>query len=291
MSFVGESQDGVIIKSSVTNGFFYTSESGYELFSFSKLTFKDINAGNIGAIFIGGNGNVKITDCTFDNCISKYGAIRIYTSGIVNIENSKFINCNSTSTKGSSAIDLAGSGTEPYTIKNVYVENAKAPSSNFGVVYLDSTTHDFIIDNITIINSSGNVLAAVYTKGNLNITNSTIANNAFTGSGCGVFYIGGKDKKITAESNMILSNNADYIITANTQSTMSLNYNNVQNNNYTNSIVGSASTAPTCNLDANYWGSNSLPEGVTASTWIVEDNGVYKLNNGEAIDVIIPGSM
>ena len=98
LSFVGESQDGVIIKSSVANGFFYTSKSDYELFSFSKLTFKDINAGNIGTIFIGGNGNVKITDCTFDNCKSKYGAIRIYTSGIVNIENSRFVNCNSTST-------------------------------------------------------------------------------------------------------------------------------------------------------------------------------------------------
>ena len=289
LSFVGESQDGVIIKSSVANGFFYTSKSDYELFTFSKLTFKDINAGNIGTIFIGGNGNVKITDCTFDNCKSKYGAIRIYTSGIVNIENSRFVNCNSTSTGGASAIDLAGSGTAPFTIKNVYVENSKAPSNNLGVVYLDSNTHDFIIDNITIINSSGNVLAAVYTKGNLNITNSTIASNNFTRSGCGIFYIGGKDKKITAESNMISSNSADYVLTSNTQSTMSLNYNNVQNNNYANSFVGSASTAPTCNLDANYWGSNSLPQNVTASTWIVEENGVYKLNTGEELDVTVPG--
>ena len=289
LSFVGESQDGVIIKSSDTKGFFYTSKSNYELFSFSKLTFKDINAGNIGTLFIGGDGNVKITDCTFDNCKSKYGAIRIYTSGIVNIENSKFINCNSTSTSGASAIDLAGGGTEPWTIKNVYVENSQAPNNNMGVVYLDSTSHDFIIDNITIINSSGNVLAAVYTKGNLNIANSTIVNNNFSRENCGILYIGGNKKTINAQANRIESNNADYIITANIESYMNLNYNNIQNNTYKNSFVVSATTAPTCNLDANYWGSNSLPEGVTASTWIIEGNGNYKYNNGTELDVIIPG--
>ena len=41
-------------------------------------------------------------------------------------------------------------------------------------------------------------------------------------------------------------------------------------------------------MNANYWGSNALPDGITASTWIIDDNGEFKLNNGDPLEKVVP---
>ena len=104
----------------------------------------------------------------------------------------------------------------------------------------------------------------------------------------GLIFVNG-GKSVTIESTMIKNNtNPNNILSANSDSaSFDLHYNNIQGNSFQRGFGNPDYNIYT--LDANYWGSNSLPEGITASTWIVEDNGVYKLNNGEAIDVIIPG--
>lgn len=69
---------------------------------------------------------------------------------------------------------------------------------------------------------------------------------------------------------------------ANSKST--LNYNNIQNN----SASGLVNTVGTLDLENNYWGSNDLPDGVTATVWVVEENGSYKLSNGNELEKSIP---
>ena len=296
LTFIGESQDGVIIKSG-DNDLFYTTTSGYSSLVISGLTFKDIAmTGSRTPIFVGGDGNVNITDCTFDNCASRYGAIRIYSSGTVTIDNCKFLNTKSSTGSYSSAIDFGGSSTTEWTIKNTVIDGSSISSAStatyiFGAIYNERNTGLVTLDNVTISNcnlekSSG----LITTKGNMNIKGSKLVNNyvyrdlAIAGF---IFVNGGK--AVTVESSLIANNTQpNHILTANSASaTFDLNYNNIQNNTFNTAFANSDNGVYT--LNANYWGSNTLPEGITADTWVVENNGEYTLNNGEPLAKDIPG--
>ena len=298
LTFAGESPDGVIIKSG-NNDLFYTTESRYSSLVFNNLVFKDISM--IGArtpIFIGGDGNVNITNCVFDNCASKYGALRIYTSGSVVVDQCKFLGTKSSTGSYSSAIDFGGSGNTEYVLKNSIIDNSGISSVNtasyiYGAIYNEKSAGTVILDNVTISNfqGDGKGRSLVAAKSDMIIRNSKFINNNLYESNqySGIISIWAGGKTVTIESSMIANNlEPNYIVSSNSgTSSFNLNYNNIQNNTVKLGVNHPSSGSYT--LDANYWGSNTLPDGVTASTWIVENNGVYELNTGEAIDVIIPG--
>ena len=295
LTFTGESQNGVIIKTTGTTGFLTTTESGYTSLIFNNLTFKDVNGGSGATINIGGNGNVNILNCTFDSCYSRYGSIRIFTSGALLIEDCKILNSQSSTGSYSSAIDLGGSGTNDYTIKNTVIDNSSIKSTSaatyiFGMIYNEATSRTLTLDNVTLSNcicDKSNGL--ISTKGNMKIKNSKLINNIISRDGIfGLIFISG-GKSVTIETTQITNNTeSNYLLTSNSASaSFDLSYNNIQDNTFKTAWVNPNYDAYV--LDANYWGSNSLPDGITASTWIVEENGVYKLNTGEEIDVIIPG--
>ena len=293
-SFMGESSDGVIIKSG-DNDLFYTTGSGGVSLVFNNLIFKDISmTGAKVPIFIGGNDNVNITNCIFDNCASRYGALRIFTSGSVIVDNCKFLGTKSSTRSYSSAIDFGGSTTN-YILKNSVIDGSEIASSNtdyiFGAIYSEKSDGKVILDNVTISNCNlRNSNGLITAKGNMEIRNSKIINNYVYRdlAVAGLIFVNG-GKSVIIESSMIKNNtNPNNILSANSDSaSFDLHYNNIQDNSFQRGFGNPDYSI--YNLDANYWGSNSLPDGITASTWIVEDNGVYKLNNGEAIDVIIPG--
>jgi len=296
LTFTGESQDGVIIKSG-DNDLFYTTTSGYSSLVISGLTFKDISmTGARTPIFIGGDGNVTITDCTFDNCASRYGAIRIFTSGTVTIDNCKLLDTKSSTGSYSSAIDFGGSSSSEWTIKNTIIDGSSISSAStasyiFGAIYSEKTSGTVTLDNVTISNcnltkSSGLISA----KGNMDIKGSKIVNNYVYRdlAIAGLIFVNGA-KTVTIESSLIANNTQpNHILTANSASaTFDLNYNNIQNNAFNTAFTNAENGVYT--LDANYWGSNDLPAGISATTWVVEENGEYKLNNGDALAKDIPG--
>ncbi|WP_292601238.1 DUF1565 domain-containing protein, partial [Methanobrevibacter sp. UBA212] len=297
-SFMGESSDGVIIKSG-DNDLFYTTGSGGASLVFNNLIFKDISmTGAKVPIFIGGNDNVNITNCIFDNCASRYGALRIFTSGSVIVDNCKFLGTKSSTGSYSSAIGFGGSGNTEYVLKNSIIDNSAIASSNtagyiLGTIYNEKSAGTVILDNVTISNFQGNGKgrALITAKGNMNIRNSRFVNNEISEGNAynALIFISVGSKTVNMETSIIANNSEpNYIVSSNSEtSSFNLNYNNIQNN--TVKLGVNHPTSGSYTLDANYWGSNSLPDGIAASTWIVEDDGVYQLNNGEAIDVIIPG--
>lgn len=291
LSFIGESQDGVIIHSG-NNDLFYTQDNGYSSISIRYLTFKDISmTGGNFPIFIGGNGSVTIDHCTFDNCASAYGAIRIFTSGSVTINNCTLMNTKSSIGSYSSAIDFGGSSISNYTISNTVIDGSSISDANtanfiWGVIYNEKTDGTVTLDNVTIRNCNlDKAVGLIATKGNMTIKNSTIVNNYVYGNDqkAGFIFIDA-NKTVTIETSMILNNRRpNNFLTSNNQfASFNLNYNNIQGNTFNTAFTKSGNTTYT--LDANYWGANTLPTGVTASTWVVKNNqGNYELNNGDAL--------
>ena len=296
LTFTGESRDGVIIKSG-DNDLFYTTGSGYSSLVISGVTFKDISmTGSRTPIFVGGNGDVSITDCTFDNCASRYGAIRIFTSGSVTVDNCKLLNTKSSTGSYSSAIDFGGSSETEYTIKNTVIDGSSISSAStasyiFGAIYSEKSAGTVTLDNVTISNcnlaSSSGLITA---KGNMNIKRSKLVNNYVYRdlAIAGFIFVNGA-KTVNIESTLIANNTQpNHMLTANSASaTFDLNYNNIQNNTFNTAFTNAENGVYT--LNANYWGSNTLPDGITASTWVVNDNGEYKLNTGDALEKDVPG--
>lgn len=168
LSFIGESSDGVIIKSG-DNDLFYTTSSGYSSLVFNNLVFKDISmTGARTPFYIGGDGNISITNCVFDNCAARYGALRIYTSGSVVVDQCKFLGTKSSTGSYSSAIDFGGSGNTEYVLKNSIIDSSVIASSNTAsyinaVIYNEKGTGTVTLDNVTISNCQGNGIRALIT--------------------------------------------------------------------------------------------------------------------------------
>lgn len=294
VTFQGESQDGVIIQFGTT-GFFSSTKSGYGSFIFKDLTFKDSTAtGANMAINIGGNGDVNITDCTFDNVAGRYGAVRIFTSGTVLIDNCKFLNTKSSTGSYASAIDFGGSSDTTYTLRNTIIDNSTISSIStatyiFGVIYAEKSAGTVILDNVIITNCNVTASGLISAKGNIEIRNSKFANNYVYRDNptAGLFFVSGA-KNFTLETTILANNSQpNYIFSANSgNANYIVNYNNIQNNtfnlNATNPDYGNY------NLDYNYWGSNDEPSDVTVNNWAIDDNGVFKLNDGSELAKEIP---
>ena len=286
LNFVGESKDGVTIKSTATNGVFETVENGVVL-SFVNLNFKDISAGNIGTLNIGGDSNLDVINCTFDNCKSKYGTMWIKTTGTVNIENTNILNSVETATKGATAIYLQGAGN--YNIKDTVIDNAQygaASGFSYGTVYVSNSAATTTLDNVLISNCAGNTYATLYTYGKASVKNSRIVANTVPGAtGNTIIRSAGN---LIIEQSVIANNTAkDYLIYCN-NGEATLNYNYVANNTVGTSIYGEGGNTHSIDADYNYWGSNDQPTGVPVNNWVIGSDGEYTLNDGGAVEKDIP---
>ena len=292
MSFVGESQEGVIITSNSSNaGIFKISENGIAL-SFKNLTFKDVNAGKFNLpMRIGGNQDLYMGDCSFIDCSSKFGAFQIYTSAAATIENIKILNFKSSATAGTGGIYLTGNGV--YNLKNILIDNSTYSGSSGqmqGIVYLygsGSSIPTAYFSNLTISNCNVISNSIIRSSGNLNIKNSRIVNNSVLknsngAAGDGIFY---DTHSINITTSVIANNSCPKIALYKTpDKEFTMNYCNIRGNTYGTGFADGGDY----DVNYNYWGSNSLPDGVVADVWVIDNDGTYQLSNGEDLTVEIP---
>ena len=291
INFVGESRDGVIIKSTATNGVFETVENGVAL-SFKNLNFIDIAAGSTGTLNVGGDSNLDVINCTFANCGSKYGVMWIKTPGTVNIEDVNILNSEGTATRGGTAIYFQGAGN--YNVKNTLIDNAQYTGSSgfsYAPIYTVNQGSSLTVDNVKIYNCGGNTYAMIYTNGIATVKNSRIINNTVPGA-TGNTLIYAARNTLTIEQTVIVNNSAtNYLVFCNTGGTAVLNYNYIANNTITTSgnvlpVYGAGTSGTnTINADSNYWGSNDPTiTGTTVNNYvIVNDAGDYVLNDGSPL--------
>ena len=293
LSIVGQSRENVIISSNGSGGVFTNPADNIKLNIMLKdLTFKDITCtGSYAPVrFYYADIDLSIFNCTFDNCKSKVGAIHIGTT-TATLDGCEILNSegNQGSSSSASAILFSNGGT--YSMRNCLVDGAYSEKNTYSVVYFSATSGSLDLDNLTVVNCKGAHQTLVRGSNNnlISIRNSKLANNnmsRFNEYQTAALFFVAKNGKLIVEQTIIANNTfadqfvRDFDVTANT----TINYCNIyDNSNYTHYKDA------TYNLEANYWGSNELPSDVVASKWIVENNGVYAMNNGDSLDVIVPG--
>ena len=297
LNVVGESKDGVSIKSSMPDSELFVSTTDGVALSFSNLIIKDSSkTGGTGFIRFGSSVNADFVDCTFQNMESKYGVMQLSTTGTVNIENCKFNDIKCSGSNGAAGIYTSTSTT--INIKDTVFDNEQFTLTSGqvgGVIYMSSAGSKLYMDNVTIQNFNGPANSVVRSTGIVDIRKSKIVNNTVTLSSSGyvgesLFYTANSGQ-LTIEQTIIADNNlAKNVFYFASGASATVNYNNIYNNVHNSSYqAGYKTTAGTLNAENNYWGSNDKPADVTATTWVVEENGEYKLNNGDALEKDIPG--
>ncbi|WP_407376374.1 Ig-like domain repeat protein [Methanobrevibacter sp.] len=300
LSIVGESKDGVSLKytGDVKGNLIESNTQGISI-SFANMTFKDSET-TTGSGIIRFYGNtpidVNFTDCTFTNIANKYGALQFANTGTVNIEGCTFSDLTSKSSNGATGVYASAGAT--FNIKDTVFEDLKYESTggqNGAVVFMSNAATTLNMDNVTIQRFSGAANSIVRSTGTVNIKKSKFVDNDVQLSSAGyvgdsLFYIG-VSGKLTMEQSILANNTVAknvFYLGSNAKATM--NYNNIYNNTFNTSYESGIKTNNGV-LDAenNYWGSNTLPEGVTANVWVVEEDGSYKLSNGNELEKEIPG--
>ena len=124
LSFVGEGK--VILNSNGAN-VFACEKDGYNL-EFTNLVFTGVSstAGTSCGLKVGGNGNLKVINCTFTDISAKYGAMQLYTTGVADIINSTIKDVVSGTSNGC-IVYISGSGT--YNFNNLSIINPKLADS------------------------------------------------------------------------------------------------------------------------------------------------------------------
>ena len=288
LSLVGESQDGVKI-TGAAKSLFSAVEPSMAL-SFKNLTILNAGTGSNAAMkFTYSSHNITITDCTLDNCVSKWGSIQLGAAGTATVSNCKIINSKEATSAGCSAIYISGSA--DVELKDVLIDSPRytlSSSYSYGAIYIKESAKVTMV-NMTIVNATGQSRGVIYNCGKLNISKSTFANNSFTKyntQSCGIIT-NANNAELTIEETEIVNNTCvdSVFVNVGANSKTTVNYCNIQDND----ASAIANTVGTLDLENNYWGSNELPENVTATVWVVEDNGEYKLSNGNALEKEIPG--
>ena len=300
LSIVGESQDGVSLKyTGDAKGNLIESNTQGISISFANMTFKDseTTAGS-GIIRFYGNTpiDVNFTDCTFTNIANKYGALQFANTGTVNIEGCTFSDLTSKSSNGATGVHASAGAT--FNIKDTVFEDLKYESTggqNGAVVFMSNAATTLNMDNVTIQRFSGAANSIVRSTGTVNIKKSKFVDNDVQLSSAGrvgdsLFYIGSSGK-MTMEQSIIANNTvAKNVFYLGSSAQATINYNNIYNNTFNASYEsGFKTNNGVLDAENNYWGSNSLPEGVTANVWVVEEDGSYKLSNGNELEKEIPG--
>ena len=212
LNIVGESKDGVSIKSSMTGSELFLSTSSGITLSFSNLIIKDSSkTGGTGFIRFGGSVDADFVDCTFQNISNKYGVMQLSTDGTVNIENCQFNDIKCSGSNGAAGVYTSAGTT--INIKNTVFDNGQftLTSGQVGaVVFMSSASSKLYMDNVTIQNFNGPANSVVRGNGIVDIRKSKIINNTVTLSASGnvgvsVFYIVGSGQ-LSVEQTIIADN-------------------------------------------------------------------------------------
>ena len=302
LSFVGEGK--VILNSNGAN-VFACEKDGYNL-EFTNLVFTGVSstAGTSCGLKVGGNGNLKVINCTFTDISAKYGAMQLYTTGVADIINSTIKDVTCGVTRGSIVYN---SGTGKYNFDNISIINPKLSDSVTGaavhlrtVFYLDNKEATVTLTNSRITGASGPMMSLIENKGTLTISNTVISNNVIGKTESGIngqylLYLG-NSKFVTAlnMTNCIIENNtfgnADtsalaYIFK---NSIVNLTYSSIMNNGFSKNLNIASGVTPTVNLDYNWWGTNTYT-GDNVNKWAVMSTPETTINaeSGKAIDVSV----
>ncbi|MFA3801426.1 Ig-like domain repeat protein, partial [Methanobrevibacter smithii] len=302
LSFVGE---GNVILSSNGANVFECLENDCTL-EFTNLVFTGVSSasGSSCGLRVGGNGNLKVINCTFTDISAKFGAMQLYTTGVADIINSTIKDVTCGVTRGS-IVYISGTG--EYNFDNLSIINPKLSDSVTGaavhlrnVFYLDNKDATVTLTNSRITGASGPMMSLIENKGTLTISNTVISNNVIGKTESGIngqylLYLGYANF-VTAlnMTNCIIENNtfgnADtsalaYIFK---NSIVNLTYSSIMNNGFSKNLNIASGVTPTVNLDYNWWGTNTYT-GDNVNKWVVMSTPETTIDaeSGKAIDVSV----
>ena len=299
LSFVGEGK--VILNSNGAN-VFACEKDGYNL-EFTNLVFTGVSstAGTSCGLKVGGNGNLKVINCTFTDISAKYGAMQLYTTGVADIINSTIKDVVSGTSNGC-IVYISGSGT--YNFNNLSIINPKLADSVVAgspyaflrnVFYSYGKEATVTLTNSIITGASGPIQAVVESRGKLTIYNTVISNNVVgkttTSYGKYLLYVG----EVTAlnMTNCIIENNtfadsSSALIYFNSACKANITYSSIVDNGFSKNVDVKSGITPTVNLDYNWWGTNTYT-GDNVNKWVVMSTLETTINaeSGKAIDVSV----
>ena len=302
LSFIGE---GKVILSSNGANVFECLENDCTL-EFTNLVFTGVSSvsGSSCGLRVGGNGNLKVINCTFTDISAKYGAMQLYTTGVADIINSTIKDVTCGVTRGSIVYN---SGTGKYNFDNISIINPKLSDSVTGaavhlrtVFYLDNKDATVTLTNSRITGASGPMMSLIENKGTLTISNTVISNNVIGKTESGIngqylLYLGNSNF-VTAlnMTNCIIENNIfgnvdtsalAYIFK---NSIVNLTYSSIMNNGFSKNLNIASGVTPTVNLDYNWWGTNTYT-GDNVNKWVVMSTPETTIDaeSGKAIDVSV----
>ena len=299
LSFVGEGK--VILNSNGAN-VFACEKDGYNL-EFTNLVFTGVSstAGTSCGLKVGGNGNLKVINCTFTDISAKYGAMQLYTTGVADIINSTIKDVVSGTSNGC-IVYISGSGT--YNFNNLSIINPKLADSVVAgspyaflrnVFYSYGKEATVTLTNSIITGASGPIQAVVESRGKLTIYNTVISNNVVgkttTSYGKYLLYVG----EVTAlnMTNCIIENNtfadsSSALIFFNSACKANITYSSIVNNGFSKNVDVKSGVTPTVNLDYNWWGTNTYT-GDNVDKWVVMSTPETTIDaeSGKAIDVSV----
>ena len=166
LSFVGE---GKVILSSNGANVFECLENDCTL-EFTNLVFTGVSSasGSSCGLRVGGNGNLKVINCTFTDISAKFGAMQLYTTGVADIINSTIKDVTCGVTRGS-IVYISGTG--EYNFDNLSIINPKLSDSVTGAaVHLRNVFYVYGVATVTLTNSritgaSGPMMSLIENKG------------------------------------------------------------------------------------------------------------------------------
>ena len=299
LSFVGE---GNVILSSNGANVFECLENDCTL-EFTNLVFTGVSSasGSSCGLRVGGNGNLKVINCTFTDISAKFGAMQLYTTGVADIINSTIKDVVSGKSNGC-IVDISGSGT--YNFNNLSIINPKLADSVVAgsqyaflrnVFYLDNKEATVTLTNSIITGASGPMQAVVESRSKLTISNTVISNNVVgkttTSYGKYLLYVG--DSTALNMTNCIIENNtfadsSSALIYFNSACKANITYSSIVDNGFSKNVDVKSGITPTVNLDYNWWGTNTYT-GDNVNKWVVMSTPETTINaeSGKAIDVSV----
>ena len=268
LSFVGE---GNVILSSNGANVFECLENDCTL-EFTNLVFTGVSSasGSSCGLKVGGNGNLKVINCTFTDISAKFGAMQLYTTGVADIINSTIKDVVSGASNGC-IVYISGSGT--YNFNNLSIINPKLADSVVAgsqyaflrnVFYLNNKEATVTLTNSIITGASGPIQAVVESRSKLTISNTVISNNVVgkttTSYGKYLLYVG--DSTALNMTNCIIENNtfadsSSALIYFNSACKANITYSSIVDNGFSKNVDVKSGITPTVNLDYNWWGTNT----------------------------------
>ena len=299
LSFVGE---GNVILSSNGANVFECLENDCTL-EFTNLVFTGVSSasGSSCGLRVGGNGNLKVINCTFTDISAKFGAMQLYTTGVADIINSTIKDVVSGASNGC-IVYISGSGT--YNFNNLSIINPKLADSVVAgsqyaflrnVFYLNNKEATVTLTNSIITGASGPMQAVVESRSKLTISNTVISNNVVgkTTASYGKYLLYVGDSTALNMTNCIIENNtfadsSSALIYFNSACKANITYSSIVDNGFSKNVDVKSGITPTVNLDYNWWGTNTYT-GDNVNKWAVMSTPETTINaeSGKAIDVSV----